>query len=52
MMSNERLYYFFADLDSYLSEGLPTKEALLRTVEDYRYVFEMPEKPKEKADQN
>jgi len=40
------LTYFFADLDSYLSEGIPTKEALLHTIEDYRYVFEMLEKKK------
>lgn len=38
-MNSEAIDYFFAEFDSLLENGKDPKEALLKTAEDYAYVF-------------
>lgn len=38
---SEKTDYFFAELDSNLIRGLSPKDALIKTVENYQYVYEL-----------
>lgn len=38
-MDTEKLDYFFTDLELYLRDGFSPKDAIIETIDDYQYVF-------------